>query len=745
MLQKSGFDMKLFLFRIFILAILSFYVGPAIAAGEDGYYSRQTLNGEWDFRKISGVFTYTQGIDEADGQWIKLSVPSNWYLNGIDHHGSAVYRKMLSIKEIKSEQRAFLKFDGVDYAADIWVNGKFVGSHQGYFQQFGFEITEQLKEGDNIIHVAVHSPNEEMGTIWSLRKQLIKGIFNHHDTRPGGAWSVRGQEKNTGGIWAPVDIVFTGPSVFDSFKITPKADEKKQGTVSVSFNLSRAYGRSVNRVVFRLTPKNFQGESKIIEYKLNGTGKTKFEYSLNHGSIKKWWPYELGAPNLYEIEATLFSRHGVSDVKREAFGYREIRRDTNTGEWFINGRRYFLRGTNYIPTQWLSEMASEDYDRDLGLMRGANINIVRVHAHIGAKDFYTAADLTGMLVWQDFPLQWGYEDSKGFLSEARSQALDMVVQFGNHPSIITWSMQNEPPWDADWMKYKYDDYDPEQNRILTNDLYEIILAADKTRYVHSHSATSEHPWLGWYSGSWKDYGKPTKENLITEYGAQALPSIDSLRRIFSEEALWPDNEEDWKLWAYHNFQKHELTNVAGVKIGDNISEFIENTQQYQSKLTKFAAESLRRQKYQPVGGIFQFMFNEDWPSVNWGIVDYWRNQKPAYNSLKSAYQPILASLEWEREEYETGQQVEIAIWLINDLYKDYKNANYELSLTTPEGVLPAGQYFLDIQPDSIEKVALWTRTFQKAGAYTLSARVISDTGEVLSVNSFSFSVNGVKN
>lgn len=732
--------MTSFFIRLVLLFLAIGGWGSVQAEQQNTDFRRASLDGTWDFRPVSGVFTFSQATDEAEGQWSKIPVPSNWFLAGVEHHGSSIYRRNFTVIDQHKLQRTHLRFRGVDYAADIWVNDHFVGSHRGYFQSFEFDITDYLVRGENTLHVAVHSPNEEVGTVWSLRKQLIKGIFNHHDTRPGGAWSARGQEKNTGGIWASVELVTTGSTAIEALAIAPSAAPQEVGKIEVSFAVSSDGKNRPTRVVFRLTPKNFAGESLTLTRNLNRSKDGKFSFTLEHGEIKRWWPYELGAPNLYEIEATLYSKRGVSDVKRRTFGYRSINRDAKTGQWSINGKRYFLRGTNYIPTQWLSEMSPEDYDTDLGLMRGANINIVRVHAHIGAREFYDAADRMGMLVWQDFPLQWGYDDSESFLIEAKRQANDMVTQFDTHPSIIAWSMQNEPPWDADWMKYKYTDYHPDHNRKLTQSLYELVKERDKTRYVHSHSATAEHPWLGWYSGHWKDYGGATKENLITEFGAQALPNIDSLRRIFAEDVLWPDTEGDWEIWAYHNFQKHELTTIAGVEIGDDINSFIENTQSYQAKLTKFAAEAMRRQKYTPIGGIFQFMFNEDWPSVNWGIVDYWRNQKPGYSSLKSAYQPVLASLEWQKENYISGEDVEIGIWLINDLHTVYKNAVYELSMTTPTGVIPVEKYFIDIDADSIKKIAIWSRSFRESGNYSLSARVTSEIGEILSVNSFDFSV-----
>ena len=722
-----------------LLMILAFAYVPSASAA-DWSLDTTSFDGQWDFRLINGAFTIDQIHDDKSTPTQTINVPANWFLAGIEHGGTAIYQKEFSVEKPRKGQSYFIHFQGVDYAADIWLNDKYIGSHQGYFQPFKFDITTHIKPGHNILKVAVHSPNEEVGSVWSLRKQLIKGIFNHHDTRPGGAWSAKGQDKNTGGIWASVSLQRTGPASFDKLKVKTSFDRDKLGTVSLEFNLAGSNPASANAVELRITPKNFSGRSVTTTARLKKNRHGQYTVSFDAGQVRLWWPYELGAPNLYELEATIIAQNAPSDTVRQTIGFRTVERDRNSGVWRINGKKYFLRGTNYIATQWLAEMSNEDYDVDFALMRGAHINTVRVHAHIGAKPLYEAADRIGMLIWQDFPLQWGYDESDAFLREAKSQAADMVEHLNNHPSIIAWSMQNEPPWDADWMQYKYEDYDPEHNKTLTYELYATVLALDGTRHVHSHSATAEHPWLGWYSGTWLDYAKPTDQSLVTEFGAQALPNEEGLRRIFPEKSLFPDTEEDWKLWAYHNFQKHELTTIAHVEIGNNVKEFIENTQSYQAILTKFAAENLRRQKYRPVGGAFQFMFNEDWPSVNWGIVDYWRNPKPGYYALKSAYQPILASLEWKNNKFNSGDDIEVGLWIINDLYDTYENVTFSLTLRTPTEVLDLDHYKIDINADEARKFATWQRTIFDRGEYVLIAHIKDTKGELLSVNSFEFTI-----
>jgi beta-mannosidase len=490
-----------------------------------------------------------------------------------------------------------------------------------------------------------------------------------------------------------------------------------------------------------ISPDNFEGEKikfKVVENVKRGDA--NFILSIPIAAPNLWWPKEYGKPNLYKMSISLKQSGKLLDQKEAAFGFREISVNPKTQEWKINGHRLFIRGTNYISSQWLSEMTPQRYAQDLDLMQQANINAVRVHAHIEAVDFYQSCDEKGMLVFQDFPLQWGYSDDQIFIDEARSQAKDMVHSLNNHPSIVDWSLHNEPPWDAGWMKYKYADYDPGQNRELDELLYRDVKEIEPIRNVRKQSATYEHAWMGWYFGDWKDFNKPTKESWISEFGAQALPNYNSLRKMFNSDELWPDTDSKWAKWSYHNFQKHETFEIAKVQQGKNIDELIENTQAYQTKLIKLAAESYRRQRFSPVTGIFQFMFVEDWPSINWGIVDYWRNTKPAYAALTEAYQPVLPSIEWTKESYKVGDKAVFGLWIINDLWRTYINAEYKVSLLKDGALFNTKTYTISIKEDSSQKLDDFNFTLISAGDYTLQTSVLSSSGEIIAQNHYSFKV-----
>lgn len=737
-----------------------------------------SLGGEWQFRSgyLASQGAYAEPLD-APG-WSAIRVPSNWYVEGYDVSGAHWLRRAFDLPVGFEGERLAVRFEGVDYAADVWLNGVYLGHHVGYFEPFEFDVTGHIADTDNLLVVRVDSPLERPGDDWSLRKSLIKGIFSHHDTRPGGAWSARGQERNTGGIWADVRLLARGAAAVEGLRLTPRVGAVRHDTRSISFTprgvravgQARAEGRlevaldvqhrgTGERDVFArvaLRPAGSVGAQVVAEHRIelatSGTH-SSLEMELEAGVVDLWWTWDRGPQSLYELEVVLEVDGVVSDRRVERFGFRSVEFEPESGTLRLNGERVFVRGTNYISTQWLSEMDRERFRQDVTMMREANVNAVRVHAHVEPSEFYRVCDEAGLLVWQDFPLQWGYEDTQEFSDRAAQQARAMVDLLYNHPSIVIWSAHNEPPWDATWMQYKYKTYDPEQNRQLDRRVHEVLQNADDSRYSHMASETSEHPWFGWYSGSWKDYAKPATRGLITEFGAQALPSLESLRRIFPEAALFPTTEAEWELWRFHNFQKKETFEIAGVEQGETVEELIANTQRYQARLTQLAAESYRRQKYAPVGSIYQFMFVEDWPSLNWGVVDYWRQPKPGYEALRLGYQPLLPSIAWAAEEMSTSDSAEalgVELWVVNDLPTAPTGARLEWSLVGPgdeagDDTLISGSLPVDATPDSSLRVAALAELLPdevdlRPGQYSLRVRLEADV-DFVATNEFRFAVH----
>lgn len=609
-----------------------------------------SLNGNWIYIiDESESFTCLEVKSKyLDGKGNKINIPVNWYLTEIgDYSGSVWFIKEFDFK-LNQDDLVILQFDGVDYFSEVYFNDCYLGKHEGYFQSFFFDVSDVIRNDKNFLIVKVSSPKEDTEFIWPDHKKLIKGIFNHHDCRPGG-WDKRyGQDRNTGGIWNNV-LIYSNPSIYISnLKVFPKILHDKNSAL-INFELEYFINRKLNKDIELKAA--IQKEKEIIwqtEFKIHKNYQSKISVLAEFENPELWFPFDIGQPILYEFivyfedEMILNSNFGIREVqlKDDAF--------------VINDRKLFLRGTNIIPEQMLSLINADKINFIINALKEANINIVRIHAHINRQELYDAFDREGILVWQDFALQWTYDESKEFIANAISQIRDMIKQFHHHPSIVFWCCHNEPG---------------EQINTLDEFLYDTVLREDNSRIVRKASNYEEHCYEGWYWGKKENYIATPMGPIVTEFGAQALPNKKSLLKFIPVNLI--DKPKD-KHWAYHNFQYEQTFQIARINKGNSIDEFIENSQTYQSELLKEAIHFYRRKKFSGISGVFQFMFIDCWESITWSVIDYYGEKKKGFFALKEAFNPVLLSVNLLQYSYsDISKGLNIELWIINDLYKEF--------------------------------------------------------------------------
>jgi len=682
-----------------------------------------------DILNLNGLWQYKLDVDESrvfeDNEgWQEMLIPSNWHLAGLENYAGTVwFKRRFSAPERWEECQIWLKFHGVDYYADVWLNGHYLGHHEGYFQSFEFNVTSKLLAGENVLLVRVDSPLEEPGRVWPDKKRLIKGIFNHHDCRPGSWHPRQGQAGNTGGIWNDVELVATGQVRIAQVKVSPMvmADESAIVAVQIAVdNLSE--GDILATVKVEIEAADGTGYELRWKERLSRGGNTLSAVQRIEAP-RLWWTWDHGEPHLYRLRVSAEASSLVASAVTR-FGIRQVRIDEK-GNWFLNGQQFFIRGTNIIPTQWLSEYDAAMIEGDIALLKKANVNAVRVHAHVNRPEFYSACDEAGLLVWQDFALQWGYTQDREFVNQAVRQIKEMVNLLHNHPSIALWCCHNEPGPDA---------------RQLDQLLHDAVLEEDPFRPVRPSSGFEEHPYYGWYYGCYEQYASLPGQPLPTEFGAQALPCLESMQRIFKTADLWPPN---WERWAFHDFQYDQTFHVAHISMGNSIEEFIANSQKYQYALLKYAIETYRRARYAPISGLFQFMFVDCWPAITWSVVDYYRHPKLGYEALRLAYQPLLVSLEVRRRELVAGARIFAGLYVVNDLRRGFEGAKVELVFQDAAGQpLIQQEFIIDIAPHSVQLVTAtnlhgtdWRIPLDAPpGEYRLKATALSANGELLSEN-----------
>jgi beta-mannosidase len=294
------------------------------------------------------------------------------------------------------------------------------------------------------------------------------------------------------------------------------------------------------------------------------------------------------------------------------------------------------------------------------------------------------------------------------------------------------------------------EYDPRQNKRLDELLRDQAQELDPTRYAHVNSGSGDaHVYPGWAYGQWWNFVDLPGAPFITQYGAQALPDLETMQRIFGPQELTYDSGEVSQRWEFHDFQSSETFDVAGVERGQSIEEFIADSQAYQANLVQFATESYRRAKYTPVQGIFYSTFVESWPSITWAVVDYYRRPKEGYFALQTAMQPILhsiaasrpAGLERNRWVYADAADFQATLWVVNDTLDAYPGARLHWRIRANTGELvKEGVASVDVPSDRVRWAAAVRNLDLPAGDYHVHVELLDAQGRELGWNQFAFTV-----
>ena len=613
------------------------------------------------------------------------SVPGNWWLDGFDGD-RVVYRVPVDVPGPGWRVR----FEGVDYRCRV-DGGPW---HEGYFEPFEAD----LPAGRRDMVVEVESPREAPED-WPHRKKLIKGALGCWNLRPG-QLGPRGQERTSGGIWAPVRLLPTTPL----------------------------------RVSHVLT--TFDGDDAHVELRLNRSlsdvSVTFDGVAFDAGSLagvvphaKRWWPWDQGEPYRYDVRIDGRTPDGHEIGIRQQIGLRTVEFREGT-QLHVNGRRTFLRGSNWCGSLWLSQVTSELSRRDVALAVGANLNALRVHAHVTAPAFYDACDAAGVLVWQDFPLQWGYDETIGV--EACRQARAMVDLLAWHPSVAVWCAHNEAPWFEPWLAEEAGD--PDRNRDLDRALAETIREADPTRPVIDNSgALDAHAYPGWYFGRWQDHWElPKGGSILSEYGVHAVQDPEHLRAVFPADS-------DADTWAFHGHQADETREVLGVSIGDGEAVLASVTQTYQAKVLAFATGVRRRARWRFCDGLFQFLLTDPWPSVSKSVLDVERRPKLGYDALRLAMQAVMPSIEIRDDRFPAGDPVVFGVWVVNDTHEAISGATVIWEVGQHRGAVE-----VDVRPDEARRVAMCGPFELSPGRYRIDAALMSAAAVVIGTDRWSFDV-----
>jgi hypothetical protein len=542
-------------------------------------------------------------------------------------------------------QIAWLNFDGINWKAEIFLNGEPLGHIDGGFIRGRFDVTTKLRPTRNALAVLIRK-NDTPG---STKQKTFE-----NPSRNGGAlgadnptyhasigwdWIPTIRGRNTG-IWGNVSLTHTGAVTLEAPFVSSTLPLPSTSTADITIEVSLVNHHPAP------TTGTLRARFGTIEITqaltLRGSSSTTAKLTptqhpeLHLTNPQLWWPNGYGDPHLYDVELTFATEdHTIHDTKSFKHGIRQMTYSEAGGKLaiFINGRRFICRGGNWGFGESMLRYRAREYDAALRYHREMNFTMVRNWVgQIGDDAFFAACDRHGIMVWQDFWLANPWDgpipnDDAMFMANAR----DLLLRIRNHASIGLYCGRNEG-------------YPPQP---LERDLRDALAHLHPNLHYIPSSADDVVSGHGPYHAlPPTDYFRIADTKLHSELGMPNIPPIESLRLMMPEKSLWPQALD----WGLHDFC---LLGAQGGKSfrtiieesyggADNADQWISLAQflNFEGYRAIFESQSTYR------AGLLLWMSHPCWPSLVWQTYDYFFEPTAAYFACKKASEPL--HIQWNR-------------------------------------------------------------------------------------------------
>ena len=693
----------------------------------------------WQFMPDRDVRYSNDNLPAADSKdWRPILVGQSWnaqFDDLRDYMGVGWYRASINLAKPLGTQKALLRFGAVDYFAEVFLNGKPVGQHEGGYTPFAFEISSALRAGQNELLVRVVDPpmsGPEADRFSTMRYNEIP-----HGKQD---WYVQ-----TGGIWQPVELSIKPATHIESVKITPEIDGRFTATVRLSAVQQNA--KHNVEIVVR------DGSGRIVSRATKAADAAEVTLAGRVASPKLW---SAETPNLYKAEVTLDAK---TDKRIEVFGFRKF--EAKDGKLYLNGKPYYMIGAldqDFYPDT-IYTAPSKEYIRDQMLKgKRMGLNMLRCHIKVCEPSYLEVADEVGMLVWYEVP-SWdgGYHFTKTAAARGERIFAEMVERDWNHPSIVIQSVINES-WGADlkqadqreWLKAAYDGAKklvaPLGRLVVDNSAccsnFHVKTDIDDFHQYYSIPDNAEK-WNKWVA----DFASRPKWSFSPHGDAERTGSEPL---IVSEFGNWGLPKLPGKLpwWFDRDFAGRDVTRPAGVlsrfeqykfnKIFADYNSLAEATQWHQFASLKHEIEEMRQ--HPSIQGYVITEFTD----INWevnGLMDMWRNPKAYAAELAKIQQPDVVLARLPRHNFYGAERVQVPVLISRYSGTDFGGAS--LRWRTSQGA--QGTITLPLAGDSTPvtkaaDISFDTVAVQRPTPVTLSLEVIGKGGRKLAENSYKFYV-----
>ena len=547
------------------------------------------------------------------------------------------YRTTFRIPAAMVGRRITLHFDGINYRANIWLNGRRLADSSaivGAYRRYELDITDAVnRNATNALAVEVFAPTPpDLQTTWV-------------------DWNPSPPDKDMG-LWQPAYLSASGDVVVRYPEVVSRVDT---GTL-------RSADLTIVTEVRNLTAQSVAGTlrgrigeiafSRPLTLAARDSALLRFTPDsfpqLRLANPRLWWPAEFGKPELYDLSLEFVTNGGLSDRQHLRFGIREITSESTPkgGRLFrVNGRRILIRGGG-----WASDMffraQPERQDAQLRYALDMHLNTIRLEGNYEDDRFWQQTDSLGLLVmtgwvccsaWEQWA-RWGPEQ----YSVAASSLRDQIRRLRGHPSALVWlnGSDNPPPANVEQTYLNIEQQEAWPNPIISS-------ATAKPAQFSGASGvkmTGPYDWVPpsyWLQDS--THGGAWAYNTETSPGA-AVPPIESMRRMIpARDIKWPIDS----VWLFHAAGGQfahlldRFNTALSIRFGaPTTAEDYTITSQlmtYEGERAMF--EAYRRNEYVSTG-VIQWMLNNAWPSIYWHLFDWYLRPGGGYFGAKKANEPV---------------------------------------------------------------------------------------------------------
>jgi exo-1,4-beta-D-glucosaminidase len=642
-------------------------VQSSAAAGEDGAALSSGGNPK-DWHRASVPSTVLAAL-VGDGVYTNIFFGTNFATIPTAPFTNAWwFRKEFKVSKVEAAGGADLIFEGINYRANIWLNGVQIAVTNdvfGSFRIFKFDVAGKLKRGKNVLAVEVFPPTPG---------EFTMGFVD---------WNPKPADHEMG-LFRPVKLHFHGAVALDHIFVESRIDHTnwQSAQLTIHVDLSNASDQATQvTVAGRIGEVAFSEDFQLAPGEKRSVALAPADNpGLNFPHAQLWWPWELGEPHLYDLKLTASVAGKISDTAQTRFGIREVSDYINADgyrAYRVNGKPILIRGGGWADELLLREKETNLRDQ-LQYVKAMNLNTIRLEGVWGSSQrLYDIADEYGLLVMVGWSCQWEWDDSLGkkcddfggIKDEADQELVtnylhDQVLWLRNHPSIYVWVLGSDKLPRPE-LERKYDalmpQLDPTRPTLKT--------CGDGVSAVSGPSAVKMN---GPY-----DYVTPNYWYLDTKNGGAfgfntetgpgpQPPPLESLERMIPADHLWPIDH----IWDYHCARGQfghlkRYVNALDNRYGApaNVAEFAFKSQAASYEAMRAMYEAFAANLPHSTG-IIQWMLNPSWPKLYWQLYDYYLVPGGAFFGAQKGAAPVAII-------YNYGNQ---GIYLVNQTGKDLGSA-----------------------------------------------------------------------